>query len=63
MPARAMKLDKELGTIEIGKRADLVVCNSDPLARMSNIRDTRWVITNGKMYATAALWRVAGFGF
>ena len=61
VPARAMKLDAELGTIEVGRRADLVVCNADPLARMSNIRDTRWVITNGRMYGTAALWRVAGF--
>ena len=62
MPARAMKLDKELGTIEPGKLAELVVCNADPLARMSNIRDTRWVVRQGRMYSTSALWRAAGFG-
>jgi len=62
MPARAMTLESELGTIEAGKRADLVVCNADPLARISNIRDTRWVVRQGKMYSTPALWRVAGYG-
>ena len=30
MPARAMKLDKELGTLEAGKLADLVVLDGDP---------------------------------
>ena len=28
MPARAMKLDKDVGTIEVGKRADLVVLDA-----------------------------------
>jgi hypothetical protein len=38
------------------------VLNADPLARISNIRDVRWVVTNGQMYDAARLWRVAGFG-
>lgn len=62
MPAQAMKLDKELGTIEAGKRADLVVLNADPLARISNVRDVRWVVSNGKVYDSGVLWRAAGFG-
>lgn len=61
MPARAMKLDKELGTIEAGKRADLVVLTGDPLARIANIRATRWVVSSGRLYDSAALWRAAGF--
>jgi hypothetical protein len=61
MPARAMKLDKDTGTIEAGKRADLVVLTADPLAAISNVRSVRWVVANGRLYDPAALWKVAGF--
>jgi imidazolonepropionase-like amidohydrolase len=50
MPARAMKLDKELGTIEVGKRADLVVLDANPLEHISAIRSVRWVVSNGRLY-------------
>jgi imidazolonepropionase-like amidohydrolase len=59
--ARALNLDAEMGTIGLGKRADLVVLDADPLANISAIRRTRFVVTNGKMYEPAALWRLAGF--
>jgi len=36
--ARCMRLDRELGTVEPGKWADLVVLNADPLADIHNIR-------------------------
>jgi imidazolonepropionase-like amidohydrolase len=61
MPARAMKLEKDVGTIETGKRADLVVLTADPLAAISNVRSVRWVATNGRLYDPAALWKAAGF--
>lgn len=61
MPARAMGLEKELGTIEVGKRADLVVLDADPLAAISNIRTARQVVVNGRLYDCDALWRAAGF--
>jgi imidazolonepropionase-like amidohydrolase len=61
VPARAMKLDKELSTIEVGKRADLVVLESNPLDRIANIRTAVQVVANGKLYNCNALWRAAGF--
>ena len=39
-------LDK-LGTVEIGKLADLVVLSADPLANISNIRKVRMVFKDG----------------
>ncbi|HZT78502.1 MAG TPA: amidohydrolase family protein [Vicinamibacterales bacterium] len=61
VPARAMKLDAELGTIERGKRADLVVLNGNPLEQIRNIRTARWTIRDGRIYDAAALWRSVKF--
>jgi imidazolonepropionase-like amidohydrolase len=55
--ARAMKMDAELGTIERGKRADLVVLDANPLDAIRNIRSVRWTITDGRVYDAAALWK------
>ncbi|HZR26991.1 MAG TPA: amidohydrolase family protein [Vicinamibacterales bacterium] len=61
VPARAMKLDRELGTIEKGKRADMVVLNADPLDQIRNIRSVRWTITDGRVYDAPMLWRSVKF--
>jgi imidazolonepropionase-like amidohydrolase len=37
-PARFMKLEKEVGTIEQGKRADMLVLDADPLINIANIK-------------------------
>jgi imidazolonepropionase-like amidohydrolase len=61
VPARAMKLDTELGTIERGKRADVVVLNANPLEQIRNIRSVRWTISAGRVYDAAALWKSVRF--
>ena len=35
VPARAMGLDKETGTVEVGKRADLILVAGNPLEDIS----------------------------
>lgn len=59
--ARALGRDADVGTIAVGKRADLVVLTGNPLTDISALRRTRAVIANGKMYEPGALWRLAGF--
>jgi imidazolonepropionase-like amidohydrolase len=61
VPARAMKLDRELGTIERGKRADLVVLDASPLDAIRNIRSVRWTISDGRVYDAQALWKSVRF--
>lgn len=61
MPARAMKLEKEVGTVEKGKRADLIIVDDDPLQSISNIRKVRSVIRSGRLFDCAQLWQAAGF--
>lgn len=45
--ARACGLDRDLGTLEIGKVADLLVVRGDPLSRLDALRDVRTVIHDG----------------
>jgi imidazolonepropionase-like amidohydrolase len=59
--ARAMKLDGELGTIERGKRADMIVLNANPLDAIHNIRAVRWTIRDGRVYDAPALWQGVRF--
>jgi imidazolonepropionase-like amidohydrolase len=61
VPAKMMRLDREVGTVVAGKRADLVVVDGDPLADIRAIRRTSLVITRGRVYDPAALWKLAGF--
>jgi imidazolonepropionase-like amidohydrolase len=61
VPARSMKLEAELGTLERGKRADLVVLDANPLDDIRNIRRVRWTISDGRMYDAAALWTSVRF--
>ena len=59
--ARAMGIDKETGTIEAGKRADLVILGGNPLDNISNVRKTEQVMQAGVLFDCAALWKSAGF--
>ncbi len=61
VPARVMGLDKELGTVEVGKRADLIVVNGNPLESIHNIRKVESVVSNGTLFNTAELWQMVGF--
>jgi len=61
VPARVMGLDKELGTIEAGKRADLVLLDADPLADISNSRRIAKTIAGGAIYDPTPLWQSVGF--
>lgn len=55
VPAEAMGLGAELGTIEPGKLADLVVVDGDPLTAITDLRRTRRVIRGGIVHDVDAL--------
>lgn len=61
MPARVMKLENEVGTIEAGKRADLIVLDANPLDNISNIRRIKYVVTQRRLFESAKLWESVGF--
>ena len=47
-PARMMGIEDLVGTVEVGKRADLIVVDGDPLADISALRQLVWVIKDGE---------------
>ena len=59
--ARAMGLERELGTVEAGKRADLILVRGNPLKDIRALRQVTRVITAGRVYDPAALWHSVGF--
>jgi imidazolonepropionase-like amidohydrolase len=61
VPARAMKVDADSGSIEVGKRADLDVLDANPLENIHNVRTVRTVVANGVVYDPAPLWESVGF--
>ncbi|HEX3569894.1 MAG TPA: amidohydrolase family protein, partial [Acidobacteriaceae bacterium] len=59
--ARVMKLEKDSGSIEPGKRADLLLVAGDPLQDIKNLRRVSKVIANGRMFDSRKLGRGVGF--
>jgi imidazolonepropionase-like amidohydrolase len=59
--ARAMQLDRDSGTIEAGKRADLILVNGDPLTNISDLRKVTRVVANGRVFGAGQLWESVGF--
>jgi imidazolonepropionase-like amidohydrolase len=61
VPARLVGADAKTGSIEVGKKADLMLVEGDPSARVGDLRQTRVVMLDGKLLDADALRTAAGF--
>jgi cytosine/adenosine deaminase-related metal-dependent hydrolase len=57
-PARVLGRTGSLGSIEVGKLADLVLLEADPLADIRNTQQIRAVVADGRLYRRADLDRL-----
>src|SRR4029079_16623601 len=54
--AEYLQRDKDIGTIAVGKKADLVLINGDPEVNISSVRKTETVFKNGVGYDSKKLF-------
>jgi hypothetical protein len=53
----------ELGSIEVGKKANLILVDGDPVKNISDIRRVELTIKNGNIYDPKDMYKSYGFGF
>ncbi len=54
-PAHGLGFGDDLGTVEVGKLADLVLLDADPLADIANTTRVSAVVANGRLFEQADL--------
>jgi imidazolonepropionase-like amidohydrolase len=48
--ARYLGLDRDIGSLEVGKLADLVVLDRNPLANLHDSEHVRYTMVDGRLY-------------
>ena len=62
LAARVLRQDAELGSVRVGKRADLLLVEGDPTTNISDVRRGRLVLKGGVLYDPAQLYAAVGIG-
>jgi imidazolonepropionase-like amidohydrolase len=57
-PARFFGIEDHSGTVETGRRADLVLLNANPLADIANTQQIAAVIVNGRYLSSKELQKL-----
>jgi imidazolonepropionase-like amidohydrolase len=60
-PARFFEAEKQMGAIEKGKLADMVLLGANPLDDIRNVQTVEAVFTHGRYYGRKDLDRILGF--
>lgn len=61
VPAQVMGIGGKTGSIAVGKNADLIIIQGNPLDNISSLRQLEMVIKGGKIYSPVNLHQMVGF--
>lgn len=53
--ARYLGMDKDLGSLEVGKLADVVVLDKNPLEDLRNSKSVRYTLVNGRLFDASTM--------
>jgi imidazolonepropionase-like amidohydrolase len=59
--ARAIGCEREAGSLEVGKRADVLLLDADPISDIRNTRRIWRTVAGGVVYEPGKLWAAVGF--
>ncbi|GAA4056255.1 hypothetical protein GCM10022409_49440 [Hymenobacter glaciei] len=59
--ARAMKMDARAGSLDVGKQADVVIIDGNPLKQIRDVRRVQLVVKDGQPYEPAQMRKLADF--
>ncbi|HEX8327879.1 MAG TPA: amidohydrolase family protein [Hymenobacter sp.] len=59
--ARAMQMDARAGSLDVGKPADVVIIDGNPLQKISDLRRVRLVVKNGQVYEPKQMRQLADY--